>query len=262
MSESFPGQLIVDPPLEGAWNMALDEALLHLAAEEGIATIRFYQWQEPTLSLGYFQKYADRQQHQASLSATVVRRQSGGGAILHDRELTYSISLPATHPFAKNAQSLYDSVHALLVSALRRHLTNADQIRLWDQPLSLGDEESFLCFLRRALGDIVLDTPESTSYEATSHKIVGSAQRRSRGAVLQHGSILLENSPLSRELPGLNDLCETSLSAIGFAEELRAELPQALALSCLSIGINQKVHTLAERWYNEKYGNAQWTTKR
>ncbi|QEG37108.1 lipoate--protein ligase family protein [Bythopirellula goksoeyrii] len=262
MSDAHPGQLILDPPGDGAWNMAVDEALLHLAAEEGIATLRFYQWQEPTLSLGYFQQFSDRHQHPASLSATVVRRQSGGGAILHDQELTYSISLPATHPFAKNAQSLYDSVHTILVSILKRHLSNASQIRLWEKAITLGEDEPFLCFQRRALGDIVLDTSLATSQQVATHKIVGSAQRRNRGAVLQHGSILLDNSPHSPELPGVNDLCGSTLSAIGLTEELRDILPPALALSCLHVEINRKVHTLAERWYNEKYGRAQWTTRR
>ena len=75
--------------------MAVDETLLFDAAENGTATLRFYSWDEPTLSLGYFQRYADREQHTASRTCAVVRRQTGGGAILHDRELTYSLALPA-----------------------------------------------------------------------------------------------------------------------------------------------------------------------
>ena len=77
--------------------MGVDEALLMDAVENGVATLRFYQWSEPTLSLGYFQRYADREQHTASRNCAVVRRQTGGGAILHDRELTYSLALPANH---------------------------------------------------------------------------------------------------------------------------------------------------------------------
>ena len=75
-----PCRLIVDPPLDGAWNMGFDEALLEQAADPGIATLRFYQWQEPTLSLGYFQTYDERDTHAESRQAAVVRRQSGGGA--------------------------------------------------------------------------------------------------------------------------------------------------------------------------------------
>ena len=61
-----PFRLLLDPPAAGAWNMAVDEALLEAAAAEGQCTLRFYRWQEPTLSLGYFQAYADRWQHAAS----------------------------------------------------------------------------------------------------------------------------------------------------------------------------------------------------
>ncbi len=68
------------------------------AVASGLASLRFYQWNQPTLSLGYFQSYEDRGRHAASQECTVVRRQTGGGAILHDRELTYSLILPATHP--------------------------------------------------------------------------------------------------------------------------------------------------------------------
>src|SRR4051812_39572627 len=89
--------LIIDAPADGAWNMALDEALLHAAESDGTATLRFYGWREPTLSLGYFQKHVDRALHSASENCTLVRRTSGGGAILHDRELTYSIALPKSH---------------------------------------------------------------------------------------------------------------------------------------------------------------------
>ncbi len=96
-------RLIVHPPSPGAWNMAVDEALLMDAVENGVATLRFYQWSEPTLSLGYFQRYSDREQHAASRKCAVVRRQSGGGAILHDRELTYSLMLPAGSPLTRHA---------------------------------------------------------------------------------------------------------------------------------------------------------------
>src|SRR5437764_2183769 len=108
-------RLLLDPPAPGAWNMAVDEALLETAAGSGVATLRFYQWQEPTLSLGYFQAAADRQQHAASRDCPLVRRASGGGAILHDRELTYSIALPQP----KAAAALYDACHETLIAALR-----------------------------------------------------------------------------------------------------------------------------------------------
>ena len=105
---SEPLKLLVDPPAAGAWNMGVDEMLMERAAEAGTAVLRFYEWTPATLSLGYFQNAADRSGHEASRTAPMVRRSSGGGAIVHDRELTYSISLPTSHPLAADAETLTD----------------------------------------------------------------------------------------------------------------------------------------------------------
>src|SRR5207237_8235421 len=107
----FDCRLIIDRYASGAWNMAIDEAMLLDAVETNIVSLRFYGWSEPTLSLGYFQRYAERENHAASLRCAVVRRQTGGGAILRDRELTYSIALPASHPFARHNVELYRDEH-------------------------------------------------------------------------------------------------------------------------------------------------------
>ena len=75
--------------------MAVDEAILLSAADRGEATLRLYQWSRPTLSLGYFQKAADRSVHAASLDWEWVRRSTGGGAIMHHHEATYSLAVPS-----------------------------------------------------------------------------------------------------------------------------------------------------------------------
>src|SRR5256885_6330533 len=89
-------RLLLDPPAEGAWNMAVDEVLLDgVAAGSSPPTIRFYAWAPPCLSLGYFQSFDVVDiAGCASLGVDVVRRPTGGRAILHDRELTYSVALP------------------------------------------------------------------------------------------------------------------------------------------------------------------------
>ncbi|HEY1784986.1 MAG TPA: lipoate--protein ligase family protein, partial [Pirellulales bacterium] len=84
-------RLLVDAPASGAWNMAVDEALVDDAAERGTCWLRFYGWSEPTLSLGYFQGHAERLVHRPSRHCPLVRRASGGGAILHDAEITYCL---------------------------------------------------------------------------------------------------------------------------------------------------------------------------
>ena len=111
--------LLVDPPAGGPWNMALDEALLEASAAQGGLFLRFYSWLPATLSLGYFQSHADRAAHAASVDCPLVRRPSGGGAIVHDRELTYALVVPAMHPRVGDAASLYNKLEHVILPMFR-----------------------------------------------------------------------------------------------------------------------------------------------
>ena len=180
--------------------MAVDEVLLEWAAVAGRSCWRFYQWDQPTLSLGYFQDLDDRSQHDTSLDCPIVRRATGGGAILHQHELTYSLVLPAEHQLAKQRQALYDSVHNTLIATLG---SLGIQARLCGQSaVAESQVNPFLCFQRRSPGDVVVGAT----------KVAGSAQRRIKGAVLQHGSVLLGRSAAAPELDGLTELAGTSIS--------------------------------------------------
>src|SRR5256714_12662747 len=96
-----------------AVNMAIDEALLESVSEP---SIRFYRWDHPALSFGYFGKLADVAMHE--LQRELVRRWTGGGIVFHGDDLTYSIVIPANHTaFAESSASIYDKVHRALVSA-------------------------------------------------------------------------------------------------------------------------------------------------
>ncbi len=273
----FPCRLIVDPPQSGAWNMAVDEALLSEAATKGIASLRFYEWIEPTLSLGYFQKYTDRAQHPASASAAIVRRQSGGGAIIHDRELTYSIALPRNHPLAADTQGLYNAVHEVIAATIRGQMSascDPTAIQLFPKnSLEQSGAEPFLCFQRRARGDIVFCDPD-TKNSAVGHmrddKIVGSAQRRNRGAVLQHGSILLERSTYGPELAGLSNLCDNSVTTTFLTSELLTRLSLLLGMESVERSpssvcertLDGECRALATILQEEKYANRLWTQRR
>lgn len=221
--------------------MAVDEALLESSARDNRLTLRFYQWNEPTLSLGYFQRYEDRRQHRPSLALACVRRSTGGGAILHDRELTYSIVVPQSHPLGHNAQQLYDAMHNSLIACLRDY--GIRDLSLASEP---GGSELFLCFQRRAIGDLLL----------SSHKIAGSAQRRRQGAVLQHGSILLWASSAASELPGINDLAGCSLTA----DELAARWQLPFALLPAELLPEERLH--ATKLVQARFSNVQWTQRR
>jgi len=258
-------RLIIDPPASGAWNMAVDELLLATAADEGIATLRFYQWSVPTLSLGYFQRGDDRGRHAASLGCPLVRRQTGGGAIVHDRELTYSLTLPAGHPLAAQADRLYRAVHAAFIAVLRPLIADGEtrctlQIHEADSPLR-PEEEPFLCFQRRAKADVLLTVPGGADWNR-QEKILGSAQRRRRGAISQHGSLLLETSRLAAELPGIYNLTGVRVSAGDVAAGLRRHLSELLEMSMVESRLPDESDLAIEKLVDEKYDSTVWNGRR
>ncbi|MFQ5492271.1 MAG: biotin/lipoate A/B protein ligase family protein [Phycisphaerae bacterium] len=175
-------RVIHDPPQTGAVNMAADGALLEgVGAGASPPTLRFYRWDPPTISLGYFQKYADFEALEPPAGdLAVVRRQTGGGAILHDQELTYSLTLPADHPLLIGGPNrLYERAHDAIMDCLARAGVKAWRGCPTDD--STAGRGPFFCFARRHTLDVLVG----------DQKLVGSAQRRTPTAVLQHGSIIL-----------------------------------------------------------------------
>ncbi|MFM9966523.1 MAG: biotin/lipoate A/B protein ligase family protein [Planctomycetaceae bacterium] len=202
--------LILDPPQSGVWNMAVDAALLDECLNRNAIFLRLYRWSEATVSLGHFQDESAQQRDPRLARLPTVRRLSGGGAILHHHEQTYSCCLPPSHPFAQQPSQLYERIHSVFVEwllefgvevAARGHDSNRT-------------DEPFLCFLREAAPDLVVNR----------HKVLGSAQRRRRGAVLQHGSLLLRASEHAPELVGLSELAlqfsDSSATTLVLAERL------------------------------------------
>jgi lipoate-protein ligase A len=262
-------RLIIDPPAPGAWNMALDEALLIEAAETGIATLRFYHWSEPTLSLGYFQSYDDRRQHAASRACACVRRQTGGGAIVHDREITYSIVLPPEHPDARNSTQLYAKVHDAFIQTLINAARDANAaplgLRRLSEVSSAAVPAPFLCFERRACGDVVVapqsrGVPSASDSSGNDFKILGSAQRRSHGALLQHGSLLLRSSNAAPELFGFREATGADVQLA--PESVIPGLELALGIRFSFQNISRSVELNARQLANTKYGVTAWTKRR
>lgn len=145
-------------------------------------TLRLYQWSTPTISLGYFQRYADYEKLTSPAGdLPVVRRLTGGGAILHDLELTYSLTLPLAHPLlARGPSCLYEVVHNAVIACLQSLLIEPTYSGVSDD--SGAAKGPFFCFERRHKLDVLVD----------EGKIAGSAQRRTQNAVLQHGSIIVD----------------------------------------------------------------------
>lgn len=240
----------------GAWNMALDEALLE-SAEPGQLCLRFYDWSPATLSLGYFQGIAEREAHEASRPCPVVRRASGGGAILHDQELTYSIVVPRGSRVELDHRWLYDLMHESLLRTLRSFSIDVSSCRSAvaacdTPPGDVRGAQSFLCFQRHCSGDLLLG----------DHKVVGSAQRRSQTAVLQHGSILLRCSPYAPELPGIEELAGVSLDPSELVDRWLDLLHCEAGWEIREGQVSEREREVAYRKVKEKFGSPDWTLRR
>ena len=199
---TFPEmRLILDPPQSGSWNMAVDEMLLLTAQVNKQAILRLYQWNPATLSLGYFQSYEETQKHEGAQHVPWLRRSTGGGALLHDQELTYSFIFPSQYLSSQQIAHAYDLVHKSLIDTLQQfdiQATTANATQTKDE-----QQDSFLCFQRRCTCDVLLN----------DFKIAGSAQRRCRHYVLQHGSVLIGQSVFAPELPGIHELSNSDMNA-------------------------------------------------
>jgi len=189
-------RLLITPPLDGATNMAIDEAVLHALADgQGQPTLRLYQWNPPCLSLGYNQHWRDIDESACRARGyTWTRRATGGKAILHTDEATYSLIIPQTDPRIQGG--VVESYRALSLGLLQGlQILGVPAVQSADAPPAEGEVN--------ASGPVCFDTP--SHYEITWHgkKLIGSAQLRRRQIVLQHGSLPLYGN-LNRILAALN----------------------------------------------------------
>ncbi|HEX9019857.1 MAG TPA: lipoate--protein ligase family protein [Nitrospirota bacterium] len=205
-------------PNLGAYNMAVDEELLSRAqAGESVPILRFYTWAPPAVSLGRFQKREEAVNADACkrLGFDIVRRITGGRAVLHNKELTYSIVARIGHPlFPPDVHGTYKIIAAGLLQGLRSLGIPAEMVtrggshaqRVEKQPKNPA------CFSSPSWYEIVV----------RGRKIIGSAQRRLSSAFLQHGSILLDYDPVleAEVIPGGAAGCATSIR-----RELKKDIP-------------------------------------
>ncbi len=200
-NEFRPARLVPYRSDGPAQNMAIDQLLLDSVSLAGLPALRLYGWSQPTLSLGYFQTAAEREKHQPSRQLALVRRATGGGAIVHHHELTYSLAVPFDAASVGASQELYRQVHGAISSALAEFGVCATTFEKSGR--RSNNQQPFLCFMRRTADDLIIG----------GYKVLGSAQRKTRYAILQHGSLLLRASEFAPELPGLNELTGRSVSA-------------------------------------------------
>jgi len=232
--------------LSGVGNMSADEVMLS-AAERGVASFRFYTWTEPTLSLGYFQPAADRLARPAT---AWVRRSTGGAGILHDpaHEITYSFALPPGDTWQPKGESWLCRFHHLLQESFRTFGVET-------RAVICGEEQKLgpvMCFLHQTPADLLAD----------GFKVVGSAQRKLRGCLLQHGSVLLSRSPLAPELPGVVELTGLRVDVMRLQWDVVKRVGEEFDWRLIEEKWTPDEIAARERIAAEKYDTSEWNEKR
>lgn len=261
-ARTFPEwRLMLAPARSGAENMARDTALMDRARETKESVFSVYSWAVPTLSLGRNQTAKDRYDldeiHRRGID--VVRRPTGGRALLHYHEVTYSVTAPLDddEPLGES----YERINRILLNGLSRLGVQASEANAVERAPQPGD---LPCFAAPVEGELVTG----------GHKLVGSAQVREKGALLQHGSILIEDdqpiitkllrsAPRDAETPPAATLCnilgrEPSIHEVALAlfDGVRAlEDSNATPLDEAEIGDGVQRHL-------EHYRNELWTWRR
>ncbi len=200
--ESVIVRLLPLEAADGPTNMAIDEVLLQ-SAQRGLATLRFYHWFPPTASLGYFQPASVLKEIAWPDTLPWVRRPSGGLTLIHYHDFTYAFAAPSTFPLMRTG--CLTGMHGILKEALAG--TAGIDVTMADCDAK-SHSDSPLCFLHITPGDLCIGP----------HKVVGSAQRKQKGAVLQHGSILLLRDKFAPVLPGITDLVGVGISRYDFRD--------------------------------------------
>lgn len=266
-----------------AWNMAIDEALLTLQGEgKAPPTVRFYGWDPATLSIGYFQK-AEEEVDFAALEAEglgFVRRPTGGRAVLHDKELTYSMIVSEDYPgMPRSVTEAYRVLSEGLVYGFRRLGLQADMVNLSseEEKRKYATAGSAACF----------DSPSWYELVVEGRKIAGSAQMRQKGAVLQHGSILLDldidqlfrvlrfpservrerlRATFADKAVAINDLQRAlGRPPVTLAEAeaaFAAGIAEGMGIRLLPGDLTEEERQLAKRLAEEKYGTREWNFRR
>ncbi len=208
MSQESPKswRLLRTPAVTGPENMALDQAILEAASRGEVPpTLRLYSWQPPCLSLGHAQSLEDVDcERLAALGWQLVRRPTGGRAILHTDELTYSVAAPATYPdLSGTVLASYRRISLGLIAGLA--LLGLDADIQPEVKLSEAERANPICF----------EVPSAYEITARGRKLIGSAQVRRQGGVLQHGSLPLHGdiSRICLVLRFDSDVARTSASA-------------------------------------------------
>jgi lipoate-protein ligase A len=248
---------LISGPMSGAANMALDEALMDRARRTSERVFRVYGWSAPTLSLGRHQ--AARGRIDASVARAMgvqlVRRPTGGRALLHHREVTYSVTAPLAR--GESVRDWYEGINLVLLQGLRALGVSASAAKATGRPPAPGTAS---CFVRADEGEI----------SVAGRKLVGSALLRQADVLLQHGSILLEDDqgllehllPADEIRPAPAGTIREALGRVPDANEIATALFEALRTAgteeCAPLARDPLLELRAVE-AERKYGSEAWT---
>lgn len=237
--------MILDGAAPGPWNMAVDGALLASAIEGSTPTLRFYTWRGPWLSLGYGQPRDPRRLAACrSAGVGVVRRPTGGRAVLHGGDLTYALAASETL-LPAGLHASYRLVADALLEAMRSLGVPVQR----SGPASSGQRASFDCFARLVPNELC----------AEGRKLAGSAQRRRAGGVLQHGSLrVFPDPPSACVAAGQGGGAATSLRELGIAaplEVVRDRCAEALAAALCARLVPGHLEPTERAWVDRHRGS-------
>jgi lipoyl(octanoyl) transferase len=246
-------RLITTWGADPAFNMGLDEALL--VSDESPPTVRFYSWSPDTLSLGYFQKFAEvpaaagGPDHPGRKPGAIVRRITGGGAIHHTRELTFSIAAPLDHPLYRGTVSQsYVRIHDAILQALSE-AGIAAKLR-GEDAIASDVGGTGMCFHQSTAFDLIWN----------AKKGVGSAQRRRGARVLHHGSIKLGTTPFEGAIATVSEIAPM-MSVEVFAPLLRDAFERVLDLT-LESGVPTPDERVRARELGRRYLDPKFVRRR
>lgn len=267
-------RLLITPAATGAWNMAVDEAILRAMGQGSVPpTLRLYAWEPACLSIGYAQPISEVDCARLdSYGWHLVRRPTGGRAILHTDELTYAIIGPSHEPrLSGGVLESYQILSQGLLKAL--HLLSVP---------AQASPHSYSLSNDGAKGPVCFEVPSNYEITLNGKKLIGSAQARRRDGVLQHGSLPIHGD-LSRitwvlsfqdaqiRLEAASRLLEratTLESLLGYrlewdivAQAFVAAFQEVLHINLIQSELSPHEIEMAERLVIEKYANREWTHK-
>ena len=253
-------------PLDPYSNMAIDEAILAGYLKNSTPTFRIYSWKIPSLSFGSAQKPEDDLDLEecARRGVPFVRRITGGGAILHDDELTYS--LVCSKEDITGGETILGSFRAICSFLINFYKKLELEPKFAIEDRAPGDKlgvPSAFCFAAKEKYDIVVG----------AKKLGGNAQKRTREAIFQHGSIPIrfdmeKSAPLFKKRPANNgitclaELVSDKLDRKNLVELLKKSFEESLGVNLVESGLTPEEEEIFHRLKSEKYSSDEWNLDR